>query len=186
MNWTKHYVDAHIVNYEGRKLDRQRMEGSWSLSVDSHGDWCRGAFVLKRTEENEENAASAPGRHHQVDWLYQSALLNRLRTWTGFYEQFGKQYGMTTSLVFTSSGRIHGKGVDTVGHYTWCGNFRSTKYGERKEVNLIKQYFEEHAVSYEGHIEERPQSGVLVMTGTWTISATYQCNGKFELQSTSY
>ncbi|KAH7441543.1 hypothetical protein KP509_03G042500 [Ceratopteris richardii] len=177
VNFTKHYVNAHIVNYEGKRVGKDRIEGSWSFSVDMFGDWSRGEFLLENVVRHEDHEDSSL-RRDAICWLQQVACLNRVRNWNGFYEQFDENYEMETSFVFTPSGRVHGKGNDSIGFYTWCGEFSSQTDG-RKRVSLIKQYFEEHAVYYNGEIFE-PDAGELVMEGTWNIND--YCSGAFRLQ----
>lgn len=164
VNWTKHYVGEHIVNYEGSKVGHTSMQGFWSLCFDA-GNWSRGDFHLERKNVEEAH------------WQWRQSPC-RLQSWTGFYKQFGMEYGMSTCFVFTPTGKIHGKGVDDIGHYTWFGTFHEQDGG--KEVALIKQYFQAHSILYNGQLKEST-NGKLAMKGTWTTS--HHCNGVFELQS---
>ncbi|KAH7432594.1 hypothetical protein KP509_07G029900 [Ceratopteris richardii] len=176
LNFTKHYVNAHIVNYEGKRVNKERIEGCWSLPVDTIDDWSRGQFLLKKVAIDEEHQGSFL-RLNVIDWLEKISGLNTLRNWKGFYEQDDENHDMETCFVFTPSGKIHGKGNDSIGFYTWCGNLSSHEDGTKK-VNLIKQYFGRHAVCYNGEMYE-PEPGELVMEGTWNISF---CCGAFRLQ----
>lgn len=86
--------------------------------------------------------------------------------WAGFYTyEYGPdatQFPMSCFLSF-SNGQVNGAGADTVGTFTWRGQYDK----EAMRCHMAKDYAT-HAVFYDGHVDE---NGIW---GTWIIGAQWK------------
>lgn len=76
--------------------------------------------------------------------------------WKGYWEQ-GFKRGEMDCVITISGSQITGYGSDLVGNFTWTG------YISGRKVNIIKQYYGKHKVSYEGTMIDNS------INGNWAI-----------------
>lgn len=139
----------HIVEYDGAFVDSSMLVGNWTVpGYDS------GPFVLML--EPIDHQAQAVER----------------ATWSGHYVQFGTRHRTAVSLEIYSSGRIGGKGRDSVGFFEIQGRFLNNTTGHF----IFTKKYSSHAISYEG---VRQGS---VMTGTYQSPATGRDQFRLQLQ----
>ena len=92
-------------------------------------------------------------------------------SWTGFYEQRGRQFPQELVLEF-ADGIVRGDGGDVLGSFTVDGEYRIDAGAVR--IGWIKTYDGAHSVLYLGVLD----AGRL--RGTWHIGRT---SGGFALQA---
>jgi hypothetical protein len=90
--------------------------------------------------------------------------------WSGFFEQMGIQSDFAfEDLQIDLDGDIKGGGYDSVGQYSFEGNFTKDK------IHFSKQYADRHRIHYSGQYDNGNE-----VTGKWDIAKN--STGQFKLK----
>lgn len=109
----KQYIGQHYVAYYGAIQDSDRtINGTWTKDV---GPSRKGAFRL----EQQMGWRTADTRPETVGLVQ----VGKMERWTGYDMKGGDKLTTQTDMIFTDTNKIYGGGEDSVGRFTWLGEF---------------------------------------------------------------
>lgn len=151
VNFTKRYIGAHTVNYQGTLTSDSQIDGTWSLQGMSD------AFQLKKAYSEPDPHVPPPAPPVKVPLPVSNYSSNDI--WKGFYDQNGQQTPMTFTMFSATPGnQVTGTGSDNVGQFQINGTC-----DPQGNVIFTKQYVGQHAVAYSGKLI----GGTI--SGNWTL-----------------